>query len=296
MIEQEINKIVTATDKAFQWKINQLHKIGKSVYDQLNQGEFKNQLSILAPALKNEIEKSQQQVAQIETAIRENEALLKQKEEIEAKLEELKKKHEELAELKEKNNRLNHPENNPAQIQKDISRFIGEQNDLIKKHISTLQNLNVALDTANTDLEKQLASKIKEAEYNLTVIQNKQVDGLHKLNTTPIQSVFVDFGNEVNRLVEEYNYYTDKINSVKIDLEDISQKHDEVVEIFKAHKLENETIFGALHSREGVLNHVNLLCKEIEERLLTFDNEIREIVKKRDQLPIYQLAETKQYQ
>jgi uncharacterized protein YoxC len=97
-------------------------------------------------------------------------------------------------------------------------------------------------------------------------------------------------------LVADYNAHIDKINQTKADLDIIKDKYDDVISVFKAHNLENETIYGALRNREGVLHYVELLSKDISEKLKQYDTYIKEIVEKRDQLPIYQLPETIRYQ
>jgi len=295
MINEEIKKILDS-GKDIQMQSLELQKIGKLVYDELNKPSFQVAYEKSPDGLKSKIDAVKNDCTKIENEIKENEALLKQKEKLEKEFQDLKVKQEQLAELKEKNRILNLPENAPSRISSDISKFSANKEDLIKKHIETLQKLNGVLANANTDLEKQLASKINEATKNLNSIQNKQSDGLSKLDTTPIQSMFVDFGNEVNRLVEEYNSYADKINSIKNDLEEISVKHDGVIETFKAHHLENKLVYGGLEDKEGVKTHVDLLSKEIDDRLLKFDTEIKDIVQRRNELPIYKLEEAKKYQ
>lgn len=295
MINEEIKKIL-GSGKDIQMQVLELQKLGRLVYDELNKPPFQEAYKQSTEGLQSKIDAIKQDYAKVETELKQNEALLSQKEKLEKDFQELQLKQKQLTELKEKNRILNLPENAPSKISSDISKFFGTKEDLIKKHIETLQKLNDVLANANTDLEKQLISKLNEAETNLNAIQEKQVDALSKLDTTPIQSMFLDFGNEVNRLVEEFNTYADKINTIKNDLEEISIKHDGVIETFKAHQLENKLIYGALEDKEGVKTHVNLLSREIEERLLKFDTEINEIVKRRNELPIYKLEETKKYQ
>lgn len=295
MINEDIKKILDS-GKDIQIQVLELQKIGKLVYDELNKPAFQVAYTAATEGLQNKIDAIKKDYTRIENEIKENEALKTQKEMLEKEFQELQHKQKQLSELKEKNRILNLPENEPSKINTDISKLFGNKEDLIKKHIETLQKLNEVLDNANTDLEKQLASKINEATKNLTSIQNRQSDGLSKLDITPIQSIFGDFGNEVNRLVEEYNSYADKINSIKNDLEEISVKHVGVIETFKAHHLENKLVYGGLEDKEGVKTHVDLLSKEIDDRLLKFDIEIKEIVQRRNELPIYKLEEAKKYQ
>ncbi len=295
MINEEIKNIVDS-GKDIQMQAIELQKISKLVCDELNNPAFQTAYKDFADSLKSKIDVIKKRNTQIENEIKENESLKMQRENLEKEFIALEERKKQLEELKRKKEILEHPENNLSKIESDISKFCGNKEDLIKKHIETLQKLNQALANANTDLEKQLASKINEATKNLTSIQNKQSDGLSKIDTTPIQGMFVDFGDEVNRVVEEYNSYAAKINSIKNDLEEISVKHDGLIETFKAHHLENKLVYGGLEDKEGVKTHVDLLSKEIDDRLLKFDTEIKEIVQRRNELPIYKLEEAKKYQ
>jgi hypothetical protein len=295
MITEEINKILNS-GKDIQMQSLELQKIGKLIYNELNKPEFQYAFEKSSESLKGKIDSIKNDYIKIENEITKNETLLEQKKKLELDFKELELKQNQLAELKNHNRILNLPENEPSRIINEISKLSDCKEDIIKKHIEKLQNLNYILANANTDLEKQLSTIIHEATNNLISIQSKQNEGLILLDTSPIKNIFIDFSDEVNRLTLEYNLYVDKIKFIKNDLEEISSKHNEVIESFKIHKLENDKIFGALESREGVLNHVNILRNEIEERLLIFDKEIRDLVEKRNQLPIYQLAEIKQYQ
>lgn len=295
MINEEIRRILDS-ERSQQTKLLELQKIGRMVYDALSQPVFEQVMKSLTDLLRGEIAALKEDCIKIENEINEHEALLAEKDKIEKEFDTLRARQEELANLKEKISILNLPENAPSRINEEMAHFEGSKNNLLQKHLETLQKLNIVLYESSHDLEKQLEAKIKDASNNLTAIEQNQIKGLEMLDTAPIKSRFTGFANEINRLVKEHNLYVEKIKGIKDDLEEIAANHDMVTENYKAHNLENETIFGSLESREGVKNYVQLLRKEIDERLLIFDNEIREIVKKREQLPVYELAETKQYQ
>jgi len=284
MIEEEINKILSV-DKAHQWKAIQLQNLGKQIYDQFNTEDFKSKFEKLAPHIKAENEKRQLQVSEIEKTIKENEALLKQKEEIEGKYNQLKAELDKLEGLKRKNEALK----NLSKVQAEVSTATNEKEALVKKHIETLVALNQVLANVNIDLEKQLAFKTKDAVTNLTAI-------LVSLDTTQFKAKFPVLAKNVDDLVSDHNYHVKKITTVIADLEVISKEYDKVITDFKTHHLENESIFGALKNREGVLQHVQNISNEISERLKQYDSEIKSLIDKRDQLPIYQLAETRIYQ
>lgn len=284
MIEEEIKRILSA-DKAHQWKAIQLQDLGKQIYDQFNTEDFKSKFEKLAPHIKVENEKRQQQVSEIEKTIKENEEVLKQKEEIERKYLQLKTELDKLEELKRKNEALK----NLSKVQSEVSIATNEKDTLIKKHIETLVALNQVLANANIDLEKQLVSKAKEVVNNLTAI-------LVSLDTTEFKAKFPVLAKNVDDLITDHNYHVEKIKTVKAHLEEISIKHDTVISVFNTHHLENETIFGALKNREGVLQHVQYISNEISDRLKQYDSEIKTLIDKRDQLPIYQLAEARKYQ
>lgn len=95
--------------------------------------------------------------------------------------------------------------------------------------------------------------------------------------------------------VEEHNCLVTKIEQIKTGLEIIEQKHEDIMATFNAYYFNNERIYGALKTREGVQHYVEMLSKEIAERLLKYDNDIKAIVEKRSKLPICQLEETKKY-
>ncbi len=284
MIDDEINQILNS-DKAFQWKAIQLHNIGKKVYDLFNTEEFQLQFSKLAPSLKIEIEYYQQSVSQIEISIKDYQTLSKNIEEIEAKHRQLTDEQNKLEELKKKKEALK----NLSNVQAEVSTATNEKDALIKKHIENLIALNQVLANTNNDLEKQLSSKTKEAVNNLNTT-------LVSLDTTQFKAKFPALAKNIDDLITDHNHHVEKIKTVKADLEEISLKHDAVITVFNAHHLENKNIFGALQNREGVLQHVKYINSEISERLKQYDSEIKTLVEKRDQLPIYQLAEARKYQ
>lgn len=284
MIEEEIKKILSS-EKAHQWKAIQLQNLGKQIYDQFNSEDFKNKFEKLAPQIKEEIERRQHQVSEIEKTISENETLLKWKDEVERKYSQLNTELEKLSELKRKNEALK----NLTKVQEEVSKETNEKDTLIKKQIETLAALNSVLSNTNAGLESQLGSKAKESEDNLTAI-------LVTLDTTEFKSKFPILAKNVDDLITDYNDHVEKIKTIKIHLEEIRLKHDAVISVFNTHHLENENIFGALKTREGVLQHVQKISDEISERLRQYDSEIKSLVEKRDQLPIYQLAEIRKYQ
>lgn len=285
MIDEEINHILNSDNKSFQWKAIQLQNIGKKVYDLFNNGEFQSQFSKLSPSLKSEIENYQQKVSRIEMSIKENQTLSNEKEEIETKHGQLTNEQIKLEELKKKKVALE----NLSNVQAEVSMATNEKDALVKKHFETLIALNQVLASTNTELEKQLASKTKEAVNNFNVI-------LVSLDNTQFKAKFPILAKNVDDLITDHNHHVEKIRTVKAHLEEISLKHDAVITVFNTHHLENEAIFGALKSREGVLQHVQNISNEISERLKKYDLEIRTLIEKRDQLPIYQLAEVRKYQ
>jgi len=285
MIDEEINQILNSIDRSIQWKVIKLQKMCKMIYDIFNSDEFQNQFYKIAPDLKLEIENGQRQVYQIEKTIKENEILIEQKEKIETRHEQLTMEHNKLEELRIKNEALK----NLSKVLEEVSTETNEKDALVKKHIETLEALNIVLAYTNTEIEKQLTSKTKEAVNNLNAI-------LVSLDTTQYKAKFPILVKSINNLTTNYNDHVEKINTIKVDLEEISLNHDAVITVFNKHHLENENIFGSLKNREGVLQHVQNVSNEISERLKQYDSEIKSIIEKRDQLPIYQLAETRKYQ
>lgn len=67
------------------------------------------------------------------------------------------------------------------------------------------------------------------------------------------------------------------------------------MEVYKAHSLENNEVFGNLEKREGVLAYVRELQSEIDQKLKTYDEEIKKIIDKREELPLYELEEFKKH-
>jgi len=177
------------------------------------------------------------------------------------------------------------------EIESNILGLKAESTELIKSHIRNLSALNESLGSTKDFLENALRENIDTATANLHSIQNGLTETLKLLSHKPLKDCFEGFTKGYGDLVTDYNKYVIKISEVKSDLEKISKEHDMVLGTFAAHRLENEKIYGVLGSREGVLTHVELLNKEIRERLEKYDQEIRAIIEKRDQLPIYQLKE-----
>lgn len=235
-------------------------------------------------------------ISEMERFISENQSILDKQAELNSKFETLQATQKEIEDLKIKKSEIEKPENAIDNLNDEILRINGKISDKLNDYTIQLKALNDILVESSSSLEQEASEIINQCISNIEAISNKQYSIIEKLSNKPVKTIYETFDERITNLTNEYNVYVEKIESIKNDLEEIESNHEIVIEMFNKHKFENDKIFGELQSREGVLNYVNLLSKEIEERLLKFDNEIKEIVERRDQLPIYQLAETKQYQ
>jgi len=264
------------------------------IQNEYTKPEFSVHIKSFTTAAKKRIEEQKMGNKQMKDELLENQSLFLKRAELEENYEKIEAELKEMNKLKAKNEILS--KTDLACLREEIVNYTGLNTALISNHLNTLSQLNDSITDSEAELESQLSAKVKEAITNLTRLNNTQFDALSNLDKEPIQSKCTEFAELVNSRISDYNTGVEKLKSIKEDLNQISAKHDEVMDEFKIHQLENEKIYGVLKNKEGVLNYVELLSKEISERLQKYDAEIKELVKTRNQLPIYKLEETKKYQ
>ena len=186
-------------------------------------------------------------------------------------------------------------QNDLETIIKDISENSAVISETKDKYNEILYNLNTLLEEEQSSQNQQLNQNVLTAIDNLKLLEEHQKGLLDKLEITTLDTNLTYFKNEVEVLTKDYNTRVEKINGVKEDLDEIKEKHSEIMEVFNLHHLENNNVFGELQRREGVLKHVQSIRDEIKEKLDKYDTEIKTLVDKRDELPMYELKEMKNY-
>ena len=269
----------------------ELAEISQSIADQFNSAAFRKEMQQFANVLTREIEEADLENQKINTDVTQNKSLLDQKEQINRKYSELEIRRSEVRTLEIKLAELISIDEQAMEA--NILSLKETSAASIKVHISALDKLNDLLGNTEELLENVLKENIGIAKANLVSIENNLTAILGLLSHKPLQEAFAGFAKGYDDLVVDYNKYVIKITEIKADLEKISKEHDTVQSEFAAHQMDNEKIYGVLSSREGVLTYVELLNKDIKDRLEKYDQEIRILVEKRDQLPIYELKDIK---
>lgn len=287
------NNLLTNPDKVSQWKANQYKKILDIVFEQIDDSYFNKDFNGFADSLKNKINNYKERSREFNSRINENESLINEKEKVENEHNNLVIKIEELEKLKSQRKFIEH--NDLGTIIKDISENSAVISETKDKYNEILYNLNTLLEDEESSQNKQLKQSVLTAINNLKILEEHQKGLLDKLEITTLDTNLTYFKNEVEVLTKDYNTRVEKINGVKEDLDEIKEKHSGIMEVFNLHHLENNNVFGELQRREGVLKHVQSIRDEIKEKLNTYDTEIKTLVDKRDELPIYELKEMKNY-
>ena len=268
-------------------------EICREVSAQFSAPGFQKEIVQFADVLTKEISECTVQNKKLEEEVAKNKTLLEKKEQIRQKYNDLEMLRLEIKMLQNKVLEISHLDE--RKMQDDIVALKAQNAEQLSFHIKSLNSLNAFLETAKEFLEVELRGHAAVAKANLEVIQGNLNETLEQLSVVPLKEKFAAFVGGYFDMVADYNRYAGKISEIQIDLHKINTDHESVLETFRSHQLDNEKIYGALKSREGVLNFVELLNKEIVERMNKYDEEIRIIVEKRDSLPVYQLAEAKEY-
>lgn len=287
------NRLLANPDKKPIWKAIQYKNILDLVFEQIDDSNFNEAFNNFADSLKNKINNYRENSKEFRARIDENESLINEKEKVENEYNNLIIKIEELEKLKSQRSFIK--QNDLKTIIKDISENSAVISETKDKYNEILYNLNTLLEKEQTSQNLQLNQNVLTAIDNLKLLEEHQKGLLDKLGITTLDTNLTYFKNEVEVLTKDYNTRVEKINGVKADLDEIKEKHSEVMEVFNLHHLENNNIFGELQRREGVLNHVQSIRDEIKEKLDTYDTEIKTLVDKRDELPMYELKEMKNY-
>jgi hypothetical protein len=262
-----------------------LNELNQFIHEQFANSALANQLGQLSGTTKGNIKTLEERNQKLAIEISTLKTLLKQEEETEKKHTQLLIEKEKLKALEEKQKAIEEL----SQIQSKILDLTKTNTTAMQANIDNLKKLNEVLANANTDLEKTFAANALNAEKNLSAIQNSQLTALEIFDKSQLGKFGEEFMKQVTALIKDYNEYAEKVNQNRTNQEG-------VIALFKVNHSENVNIHEALKKRNEALGNLENLNREIKERLEKYDNEIKSLVEKRDQLPIYQLAETRKYQ
>lgn len=262
-----------------------LSELNQFIHDQFSNSIFVIHYEDFSGKLKEKINLLEQKNEKLALEIAAIKTNLKQEEEIERKHNQLLIEREKLKALEEKQKAIEEL----THIQSKVLDLTNLNKTAMQENIEGLKKLNGVLANAYSDLEKDLAANVLTTENNLSAIQKTQLNALEKFDKSQLEKFGEEFMKQVTALIKDYNEYAEKINLYRINQEG-------VIALFKENHTENVNIHEALKNRNEALGNLENLNREIKERLEKYDNEIKSLIVKRDQLPIYQLAETRKYQ
>lgn len=308
-LKNVLNKI--QNEKDLQHRAVGFWSVGKLLKEYLETPEFRASMQSLTRDLNEAIRDVSDSSSRLDSEVQKHNDLVNRHSQLLSRKTELTKQYDtvieqkaEIDELMAKKEFLEQPENQPNHIKRELSLYSGSMMDLYQKHLECLESINKTLLESNGGIEKQLSEIIGNVKANLKALQNNQDALLKELDTTEVNSHLIEFTTELEIRKQEYNNKVQeikgkalKIKEVVNELKDISENYDHIITSFRIHGLENETVFGALMEREGngVLKYVQKLQEEIAKKLDEYDSEIRQLIEKRDQLPIYELPEFVKY-
>ncbi|MBC8755984.1 hypothetical protein H2O64_15000 [Kordia sp. YSTF-M3] len=291
-IENEIKDILESNYTP-QKKAIQLQKGIRLLFDCFENKEIKDEFNSFSEKLIQEITSLKQRTEEVHNCIKRNENLLEEKESTESKFVVLEEKYEELNILKKKQAFLN--QHNLQSINSECINISKDIHKTKEQYINTLEELNKFLLDEKEEQSECLKENINKTIKNIELLASQQNDQLEELSSIFLNTKYDQFKNEVETLTADYNQRVEKINSIKLDLNEIKEKHAEIMQVFNLHHLENNAIYGVLSSREGVLEYVKKIRDDIEHKLNAYDKEIKSIMENREQLPLFELAEIKTY-
>jgi len=261
-----------------------------------------NETALIADNLKNSINDKTNnineynlKIRELKNLINENEYIIKRKKEVIQDYNDLLRLRPEIEMLQFKHSELEKVENNIKELKINLQHISSGNNTIVENCLFEINKINKILGDSTKSLEIQLKDKIKITNKNILNIENKHIELVDFLSAKPLETAFKILDRDINQLIIEYNTYVEKIKSIKHDLDIIAEKYDSIFELYKKHHFENEVIFGHLQSREGILIYMETLNAEIKRRLSLYDDEIKYMVERRDNFPLYQLEETRKY-
>jgi hypothetical protein len=229
-------------------------------------------------------------ISEMERFISENQSILDGQAELNSKFETLQTTQKTIEELKIKKSEIEKPENAIDDLNDEILRINGKISDKLNDYTIQLKALNDILVESSSSLEQEASEIINQSISNIEAISNKQYSIIEKLSNEPVKTIYETFDERIANLTNGYNVYVEKIESIKNDLELIENKHSSIVESFKLHELENERVFGNLRKigeMDGVNVYVETLTREIKDKLTDFDKNIKKLIDKKKELPLY---------
>jgi prefoldin subunit 5 len=230
-------------------------------------------------------------ICEMEQFITENKALLNRQAELNSKFETLQTTKKTIEDLKIKKSEVEKPENSIEDLNDEILKINGKINNKLNDYTIQLKALNDILVESSSSLEQEASEIINQSISNIDAISNKQYSIIEKLSNEPVKTIYETFDERIANLTSEYNVYVEKIESIKNDLELIENKHSSIVVSFKLHELENERVFGNLRKigeMDGVNVYVETLIREIKDKLSDFDNNIKKLIDKKKELPLFE--------
>jgi hypothetical protein len=230
-------------------------------------------------------------ISEMEHLISENQSILDEQIKLNIRFETLQATQKTIDELKIKKSEIEKPENAIDDLNDEILRINAKISDKLNDYTIQLKALNDILVESSSSLEQEASEIINQCISNIEAISNKQYSIIEKLSNEPVKTIYETFDERIANLTSDYNVYVEKIESIKNDLEVIENKHSSIVESFKQHELENERVFGNLRKIEemdGVNVYVETLTRDIKDKLTDFDNNIKKLIDKKKELPLYE--------
>jgi len=270
-----------------------LNRIGDALLDLVRGAE-------IAAALVQLSDRQQKSAEELKLTNEKLQKSLQRYEEVSGKIDDLENRHRLLMGKKEKLSRLQElqaalKEAEPGRLEKEISETEQLNSALLSTWVERLRSVSQLLEDANSDIGRGVVDQIAIAEDNLLLLRAGQDDALKVLSVEPLKEAAGWLARKIDTLVNDYNDHVEKIERIRAELEIIQDKHDAVMENFKAHQLENTAIYGALSEKDsGVQHYVERLGREIAVSLAAYDRQIKDLVDKRHLLPIYQLERARQ--
>lgn len=241
--------------------------------------------------VKNSNQEISLKIEEMDALISENQSILNLQTELNSQFDNLLNTKKIIEDLKNKKNEIEKPENAIDDLNDEIIKINENNNVKLIDYIIQLNALNSILVNSKSEIEQKTNQIINQAIANIEAITNKQYNIIEKLSDEHVKTIYETFDERIANLTNEYNVYVEKIESIKNDLESIEKNHTNIVESFKQHELENERVYGNLRKigeMDGVNVYVETLSREIKEKLTDFDNNIKKLIDKKKELPLYE--------
>lgn len=157
----------------------------------------------------------------------------------------------------------------------DVNKFFVEADSFFKQlHGDFVRETKELLSTLDQK-RQQINDVVLDAGINL------------EKESANLSRALMEYDQKFKEAFSNYSSLSEQLTEIKSKLLEVKEAHKKNVSTYKTHFEQNKIIYGELGKRHNIENHLTGLFGEIERNLKNFDQEIKVLVEKADQVTIF---------